>query len=366
MTHEVQSSISAPTRLRLIKLGDYVYMFLAGTDGRFELAGAYGKLEFADSYYIGLGVCSHDKDVSETAVFSNVKLITDLPSPDSDLKLYSTLETVTVASTDRRVVYVTPGRIEAPNWTPDGSTLVVNHDGRIYRMPAAGGSPVMIDTGFADRCNNDHGISFDGKTLAISDQSAVPHHSIIYTVPIEGGTPSRITQQSPSYFHGWSPDGKTLAFCGQRDGKFGIFTIPATGGDETRITTAPGLDDGPEFSPDGKYIYFNSDRTGIMQIYRMHPDGSGLERITHDDSNNWFPHLSPDGGRMAFLSYETDVKGHPPDKAVTVRMMSLADEKITVLAKMLGGQGTINVHSWSPDGLKLAFVSYEQLPSSIP
>jgi Tol biopolymer transport system component len=341
-------------------------MYLAGQDGKFQLAGAYGKIEFTDGFYIGLGVCSHEKDISETAVFSNVNLITDLPSPDDGTKLFSTLETVTVASTDRRVVYVTPGRIEAPNWTPDGLTLVFNQDGRIYRMPAVGGSPVMIDTGFADRCNNDHGISFDGKRLAISDQSAESHHSIIYTVPIDGGTPTRITQQSPSYFHGWSPDGKTLAFCGQRDGKFGIFTIPSTGGEETRITTTSGLDDGPEFSPDGKYIYFNSDRTGLMQIYRMRPDGSELQQIISDVSNNWFPHLSPDGTRMAFLTFDKDVKGHPPDKDVTVRMMTLKDGKITVLAKLLGGQGTINVSSWSPDGLKLAFVSYEQIPPATP
>ena len=365
-THEVQSSISSPARLRLVKFGDYIYMYLAGQDGKFQLAGAYGKIEFTDGFYIGLGVCSHEKDISETAVFSNVNLITDLPSPDDGTKLFSTLETVTVASTDRRVVYVTPGRIEAPNWTPDGLTLVFNQDGRIYRMPAVGGSPVMIDTGFADRCNNDHGISFDGKRLAISDQSAESHHSIIYTIPIDGGTPTRITRQSPSYFHGWSPDGKTLAFCGQRDGKFGIFTIPSTGGEETRITTTSGLDDGPEFSPDGKYIYFNSDRTGLMQIYRMRPDGSELQQIISDVSNNWFPHLSPDGTRMAFLTFDKDVKGHPPDKDVTVRMMTLKDGKITVLAKLLGGQGTINVSSWSPDGLKLAFVSYEQIPPATP
>ena len=365
-THEVQSNISGPARLRLVKSGEYIYMYLAGQDGKFELAGAYGPFEFADGYYIGLGVCSHEKDVSETAMFSNVNLITDVPSPDDNMKLYSTLETVTVASTDRRVVYVTPGRIEAPNWTPDGSTLVFNQDGRIYRMPAAGGTPVMIDTAFANRCNNDHGISPDGKTLAISDQSAEPHKSIIYTVSIEGGTPTRITQQSPSYFHGWSPDGKTLAFCGQRDGKFGIFTVPSVGGDEVRLTTTSGLDDGPEFSPDGKFIYFNSDRTGLMQIWRMRPDGSGLEQMTSDDSNNWFPHLSPDGRSMAFLSYDKDVKGHPPDKEVTVRLMMLEDRKITVLAKLLGGQGTINVSSWSPDGPKLAFVSYELIPSPTP
>ena len=88
---------------------------------------------------------------------------------------------------------------------------------------------------------------------------------------VGGGTPRRITKNSPSYWHGWSPDGSTLAFVGQRNGDFDIYTIPVTGGDEVRLTTAKGLDDGPEYSPDGSHIYFNSERTGTMQIWRMPP-----------------------------------------------------------------------------------------------
>jgi Tol biopolymer transport system component len=187
---------------------------------------------------------------------------------------------------------------------------------------------------------------------------------MIYTLPITGGTPRRITDQAPSYWHGWSPDGKTLAFCGQREGRFGIFTIPAAGGPETRLTTAAagGLDDGPDYSPDGQFIYFNSDRTGRMQIWRMHADGAGLEQITSDDFNNWFAHPSPDGKSIVFLSYAKDVKGHPANKDVQLRLMSLADKSVKVLAKLFGGQGTINVPSWSPDSLHVAFVSYRVNP----
>jgi Tol biopolymer transport system component len=197
--------------------------------------------------------------------------------------------------------------------------------------------------------------------LAISDQSQ-EKRSVVYTVPIAGGTPTRITKSSPSYWHGWSPDGKTLAFVGQRDGVFDIYTIPVTGGDETRITTADGLDDGPDYSPDGKYIYFNSERTGTMQIWRMRPDGTEQEQVTSDGYNNWFPHPSPDGQRIVFLSYEKDVKGHPENKDVMLRVMTLADKKVTVLAKLFGGQGTMNVPSWSPDSRRVAFVSYLLLP----
>ncbi len=226
-------------------------------------------------------------------------------------------------------------------------------------MPATGGVAQVINTGFATRCNNDHGLSPDGKMLAISDQSQ-ERRSIIYTLPAAGGTPQRMTKLGPSYWHGWSPDGKSLAYCAERDGEFDIYTISAAGGEETRLTTAKGLDDGPDYSADGQFIYFNSERSGTMQVWRMRPDGSQQEQVTSDEFNNWFPHPSTDGKWLVFLSYEKDVKGHPENKDVTLRLKPLSGGKIEVLAKLFGGQGTINVPSWSPDSRKLAFVSYQQ------
>jgi len=361
-THEVQSNISTPKRLRIDKRGQYFTIWLAGGDGEFHVAAGSVRVALSEPFYTGIGVCSHDKNVVEKAVFSRVHLAHLDPLPAEQAELISTLETVTIASTDRGVVYATTGRIEAPNWTHDGATMLFNRNGRIEHLPAAGGSPQLIDTGFATRCNNDHGISPDGKWLVISDQSQDPHQSIIYILPFAGGSPRRITEKYPSYWHGWSPDGAMLAFVGQRNEEFDIYSIPTAGGDEKRLTTAKGLDDGPEYSPDGKYIYFNSERTGKMDIWRMRPDGSEQEQITSDEYNNWFPHISPDGTQMVILSYGGDVKGHPENKDVMLRLMSLKDRKITVLAKLLGGQGTINVPSWSPDGSKVAFVSYMLVP----
>jgi TolB protein len=300
----------------------------------------------------------------ETAVFSNVQVSTPPPiAADASTTLYSTLETIAINSTDRHVLYVAPEKFEAPNWTRDGTALLFNRDGRVVHMAVAGGPIQIIDTGFAIHCNNDHGLSPDGALLAISDQSKEDHRSLLYIVPSGGGTPRRITQKAPSYWHGWSPDGQTLAFVGERDGEFDVYTILASGGEERRLTTAPGLDDGPEYSPDGRYIYFNSERTGMMQIWRMKPDGSDQEQVSSDDSNDWFPHISPDGKWMVFLSFEKDVKGHPPNQNVMLRLMSLNDKKVRVLAKLFGGQGTINVPSWSPDSTQLAFVSYQLLPT---
>jgi hypothetical protein len=360
-THEIQSNVTGPKRVRLTRVGDYFYLSVAGEGEELHPAGGSMKVALADPFYVGIGVSAHNKDAAETAIFRNVAV---LPAAEAtqQAKLYSTLETITVASTDRRVVYTAPGRLEAPNWTKD-NLLVFNGDGRLHRVGVDGGKPETIDTGFATRINNDHAISPDGTMMAISDQSQGQHQSIIYVVPVGGGAPRKVTEKGPSYFHGWSPDGKTLAFCGERNGNFDVYTIPAAGGEETRLTTAEGLDDGPEYSPDGKYIYFNSIRSGLMQIWRMKPDGSGQEQVTADDGyNNWFPHLSPDGQRMVFLTYEKGVSGHPENKDVMLRTMTLADRKIAVLAKLFGGQGTINVPSWSPDGRRLAFVSYQLIP----
>jgi TolB protein len=366
ITHEIQSNMSAPARLRIEKRGEYIYMFVAGEGEELHLAGGSTRVPLEGSFYVGIGVCSHDKDVIEKAVFSNVEL-SELRPFAGAAKLFSTLETVTISSTDRSVIYVAPDRFEAPNWMRDGTAVLFNRNGRIERLKMSGGKaessgPEIIDTGFATRCNNDHGISPDAQWLAISDNSQGDGGSRVYIVPITGGTPRRITERSPSYWHGWSPDGKTLAFVGQRNGDFDIYTIPVAGGDETRLTTAKGLDDGPEYSPDGKFIYFNSERTGHMQIWRMHADGSEQEQVTHDDFNNWFPHISPDGKWMVFLTYDKSVTGHPENKDVMLRLMALDDNNISVLAKLFGGQGTINVPSWSPDSKQVAFVSYQLIP----
>ncbi len=367
-THQIESNLSAPQTLQLEKRADYFSMLLAPHGGGLQIAGGPIRVAIRGDYYIGIGISSHEKDLVEKAVFSNVNY--RQPESAGTPALYSTLETISIASTDRRVVYIARGRFEAPNWSRDGSYLIFNRDGSLEKIPTDPAAnvkvmPEKIDTAFANRCNNDHGISPDGKWLAISDQSQDDHKSSVYLLPITGGTPKRITKLSPSYWHGWSPDGATLAFVGERNGNFDIYTIPITGGDETRLTTTEGLDDGPDYAPDGSYIYFNSVRSGQMQIWRMKPDGTAQEQITSDEFNNWFPHPSPDGKWIAFLSFDKEVEGHPENKDVTLRLMSLADRKVTLLAKLFGGQGTINVPSWSPDSKRLAFVSYQLFPPRI-
>jgi len=357
LTHEIQSNFSAPKRIRIEKEGYYVSMSVANENEEFHSAGGSFKIKFNEPFYIGLGVCSHDSTVIEKAVFSNVEIKNGKQDMTGEQILESTLETIAIASMDRKVVFNSNEHFEAPNWSRNGEYLLFNKEGKIYKIPVTGGEPQLINTGFAVTCNNDHGISPDGTQLVISDQTK-ESKSLIYTLPIEGGNPKLITEKGPSYWHGWSPDGKTLAYCAERNGEFDIYTISVSGGDEKRLTTAQGLDDGPDYSPDGKYIYFNSERTGTMQIWRMKTDGSEQVQMTNDDHNNWFPHPSPDGKWIVFLSYEKDVKGHPANKDVMLRLMPVGGGEIQILAKLFGGQGTINVPSWSPDSDNLAFVSY--------
>jgi TolB protein len=359
-TREVQTNAVAPQRVRLEKHGDFFYAFVTGRDGQLHPAGASTKVALAGPFYVGIGVSAHDKDDVQTAVFSDVKVEELSPVDASKAVLYSTLETVPIASGDRRVAYVAQGHFEAPNWARDGEYFLFNQGGGIYRLDVNAKEPTRIDTGTQTNCNNDHGISPDAKMIAVSDSSKTGK-SMVYTLPIAGGTSQQVTTNGPSYWHGWSPDGSTIAFTGQRGDNFDIYTIPVNGGEEKRLTTAPGLDDGPEYSPDGAWIYFNSERSGHMQIWRMHADGTNQEQVIMDETNDWFPHISPDGKWMVFLSYGKDVTGHPPDKDVELNLMTMGDKSVRVLAKLFGGQGTINVPSWSPDSAKVAFVSYEYL-----
>jgi len=360
LTREIQSRVKAPVKVGLQRQGDTFLMTLPAPSGAFEPAGPFQRIRFTDPLYVGLSVCAHDDKAIEQARFSAVRLDSRQVRPDPKPVLHCALEIVPINSKDRRVMYHTTNHIEAPNWSPDGNYLLFNSGGRIYRLPAEGGQPEVIDTGFAIRCNNDHGISPDGKRLVISDQTRTGK-SLIYTLPIQGGEPRLVTSRAPSYWHGWSPDGSTLVYCAEREGEFDVYSIPTSGGEEMRLSTAKGLDDGPEYSPDGQFIYFNSDRTGTMQIWRMRADGSEQQQVTNDRFNNWFPHPSPDGKWMAFLSYEPGVTGHPANQPVRLRLLAIADGAIQDLARLFGGQGTINVPSWSPDSRQVAFVSYELL-----
>ncbi|HUE36513.1 MAG TPA: hypothetical protein VMO20_03920 [Candidatus Acidoferrum sp.] len=356
-TREIRSNVSGPARVRLEKHGDYLYMSVAAAGQDLQPVGAMYRVPFQGPFYVGVGVCAHNNAASERAVFSNVELKSVPSVTTNEATMESTLEAIDIASTDRQVVYHTLDHIEAPNWSRDGSWFLFNSGGRIWKLPT-NGTPELLDTGGQTNCNNDHGLSPDGKWLAVSD-GTLGGISRVYVLPSSGGTPRLMTKLAPSYWHGWSPNGKTLAYCAERNGNFDVYSIPVKGGKEKRLTTAEGLDDGPDYSPDGKYIYFNSERTGLMQIWRMKPDGSGQEQITTDDYNNWFAHPSPDGRWIVFLTYDKSVKGHPPGQDVMIRLMSLSDHSIQTLAKLYGGQGTINVPSWSPDSRNVAFVSYQ-------
>lgn len=361
MTEEMKFSLEREDVIQLERKGDTYIMSVARFGDTF-VTEQVSDIPLGDEVYAGLYVCSHNKDVIEKAVFRNVRII--IPAKENFVPyqdyIGSNLEILDVENGNRKVIYRSSESLQAPNWTTDGKALIYNSNGRLYWFDLASNTQKIIDTDFAINNNNDHVLSFDGKMLGISHHSQEDDYkSIIYTVSVQGSKPRRITAMGPSYLHGWSPDGKFLIYTGERNGEFDIYKISANGGKEIRLTSAEGLDDGSEFSPYGKYIYFNSNRTGTMQIWRMKPDGSRQEQVTDDQFNNWFPHISPNGKWIIFLSYskEVDSGDHPFYKQVYLRLMSIQGGDPRVVAYVYGGQGTINVPSWSPDGKKVAFVS---------
>jgi Tol biopolymer transport system component/predicted MFS family arabinose efflux permease len=274
---------------------------------------------------------------------------------------FSILETVDVQTGERTILREFDYVVQAPNWTRDGRYLIFNSRGRLYAYELATDEIGEIDTGFAIDCTNDHLLSSNNSQIAISHFTNEDATARIYMLPLAGGNPTLITEKGPSYLHGWSPDGKRLAYCGERDGQYDIYTISVNGGEETQLTDEPGLDDGPEYSPSGEYIWFNSVRSGLMQIWRMEVDGANPAHMVKENANCWFPHVSPDGRWVAYIAYGKDdvIPGdHPPNRDIEIRLIPADGSHSKTIVKLFGGQGTMNVNSWSPDSRKLAFFSY--------
>ena len=354
--------------LQLERVGNEFIMRAAHWGEPLQRVGSHRMDVMHGKVLAGLFISSHDAEAIEQAKVWNVRI--DRPvggdyNPGREGYLGCRLETMNVFDGKRKVIYEKPDRFEAPNWMPDGKKLLFNMDGSLYKIPVDGGDLEKLNTGFADRNNNDHGISFNGKLLAIS------HHreglngggSTVYVLPLEGGTPRMVTEETPSYWHGWAPNNKEVVYVAQRDGKsvYNIYKNSIEGGKEVALTDVqPGEHvDGCEYSPDGKYIYYNGSKSGTMQIWRMRPDGTGKEQLTFDEYNDWFPHISPDGKWLVYISFPHDipVNGHPSYKRVTLKLMPVAGGPARVIAYMYGGQGTINVPSWSPDSKHISFVS---------
>jgi len=356
-TYEVQSNVSTPRVLRLVRQGDYAYLWVGNSPADLKFSGGSMQMRWNQPFYIGIGACAHDPDATVDVAFDHVH-IAHVDAGKSTR--FSTLETVPYPTGDRRAIYATAGALRGPTWMRDGASLIVSHDGRLERVPAATGKADPLNIGNAPApCDSFQGVSPDGKRLAISC-GAKPS---VYTVALDAAhlEAKRITHKIPTIWQSWSPDSQSFLYGWERKGRRDFARIPSAGGGREIRITSNGVSSSPEFSHDGKSIYFNSDKTGTMQVWKMPVNGAGTpEQITADDFNNWYPHSSPDGKRILVLSSPKDLKGPPEDHEVLLRVFSLDTKKFQVMARILkGGLGTIDSPSWSPDGRRIAFVSYQ-------
>ncbi|MEP6948935.1 MAG: hypothetical protein ABI863_06665 [Ginsengibacter sp.] len=361
--------------IQLERIGKTITMRIAHPGEPLQFVGSCETDALNGEVLAGIYILAHDSNAIASAKVWNVRIdkpviheYTSNPHaiipPVSDV-FGCRLETVDIANGSRKVIRETSTRFEAPNWMPDGKKLLFNEGGTIYTIPIEGGTPEKLNTGSIFNNNNDHVISFNGKMLGISShREGLPDGgSTVYTLPLSGGEPRLITDNTPSYLHGWNPNGKEIAIVAKRNGAtiYNLYKVSLADRKETQLTfNTKGHVDGPEYSPDGKYIYYNANVSGSMQIWRMKPDGSGKEQLTFDEYHNWFPHISPDGKWMVFISFQPDIdpNEHPAYKRVMLRLMPLTTPGAPkVLAYLYGGQGTLNTPSWSPDSKFVAFVS---------
>ncbi len=375
---EIFSAKKGLQTMQLERKGKTLIMRMANRGEPLQLVGKHDLNDLKDTVLAGLYICAHDSSVLASARVWNVRIdhpVENPYQPNPQLAkpapreiMGSRLEIVDIANGNRKVIYESKGRFEAPNWMPDGRKLLYNDHGSLFIIPIDGGVPEKLNTGSVSKINNDHGISFDGKTIAISNsREGLPGGgSSVYVLPLSGGEPRLLTEQTPSYWHGWNPNNREVCFVAQRGSKiFNLYKLNLNGGKEVQLTfNTKGHVDGPEYSPDGKFIYYNANPTGTMQIWRMKPDGSGNEQITFDQYHNWFPHISPDGKWIVFISFPPDIdpNSHPSYQRVMLRLMPASGGAPRVLAYLFGGQGTLNAPSWSPDSRRLAFVSNSDKP----
>ncbi len=366
LTAEEQLELSAPNVIQLERRGD-VFIMSAATFGN-PFTSVQTSISLDKEVYIGLYVCSHNENILETVEFRNVRIIKPVQEDYRPYRDYigSKLEILDIDSGDRKVIYQSAHSIQAPNWTPDGKQLIYNSKGLLYQYDLSSGNIEVLNTGFANSNNNDHVLTFDGKMIGISHHNADDEgNSSIYYLPVQGDSiPKKVTKDGvgASYLHSWSPDKQKMLFTGHRKGQYDIYSVDVESGKETQLTNEETLDDGSEYSPDGKHIFFNSARTGKMKLWQMDANGKNPKQLTFDGYNDWFPHVSPDMKWIIFISFPKDIDPatHPFYKHCLLRIMPYTGGEPSVLGYIYGGQGSINVPSWSPDSKKVAFISNSQ------
>lgn len=293
------------------------------------------------------------------------------------------------------------------DWSPDGSTILFYSDREgsfdLYTMPAEGGTPrrLTFDGAVQGR------FSPDGRrvvyargavALTIKEYRGSSNYDI-WTVPVEGGTPTRLTsspwnERDPT----WSKDGDAIFYCAEDDHHYSIWRIPSEGGTAEKIVPCPDGDAiGLSISPDGKELLFQKN----FRLHRLSLETKAVKDVPiriRSDVKGWTtetrkltsgaknPSFSPDGQQVAFsLRGDIWVMGAAggPARRVTSGMVSAEWPRFSPDGKRIAfnsnqhGNSDIYVvptgggkaqqittakandfyHSWSPDGKWLVYTS---------
>jgi Tol biopolymer transport system component len=249
----------------------------------------------------------------------------------------------------------------SPAWFPSGEAVafVSDREGRtgIWKVSRLGGIATRLE---ADA--EDPAISPDGTRIAFA-RSGPSGEMRIFVAPLSNVEDARMLTSDGAglwnhRYPGWSPDGRTLCYSGQRD----LWAVSATGGPARKLTSDDEVDTECAWSPSGRYVYFSSYREGTMAVWRVPASGGPAERVTLGGGPEVHPSLSRDGRRLAYSTFleNPDVVIHDLGTGKESRIGGLREEfspvfcpdarAVAFVSNRLGGRFDLWWQAITPDG----------------
>jgi TolB protein len=246
-----------------------------------------------------------------------------------------------------------------PVLSNDGSRIAFmtyeNNERHIYVIDKTGQNLVHLASG-KQYCGSIAWSPDDASILFIKSDNTFGGHYDIYSINSQGGVAKRLTDNGTNYAVSWYPDGKHILYTAAAGDKLGVYKMKNDGSDRQLLTPANQSFSYGRLSPDTKTIALVSANREGSQIFTMRADGSGLRQLTTTVSPFWdtgFPRdansspvWSPDGRKIAYISYVE----RTPDILV---MNADGSDKKRLTVNSLRDESP----SWTKDGRHIIFSS---------